>query len=48
MQIAAAQAETFVKWRERDKAEAVIRKVLQVLPDADELRKITASEKPGK
>ncbi len=45
LQIATAQAETFMKWRERDKAEAVVNAVLGVLPDATELRGITAPEK---
>ncbi len=48
LQIATAQAEMFVKWRERDKAEAVVRQVLGVLPDAVELRRIAESGISGK
>jgi hypothetical protein len=48
LQIATAQAEMFMKWRERDKAEALIREVLEVLPDAVELRNIPESRKPPK
>ena len=40
LQIATAQAETFVKWREQAKAGAVARKVLEVIPDSAILRKI--------
>jgi len=43
LQIATAQAEMFVKWRERDKAGAVARKVLEVLPDAVQLRSVAES-----
>ena len=44
LQIATAQAEAFMKWREPDKAEAVIRVVLEVLPDAVDLWRITGRE----
>jgi spermidine synthase len=48
LQIAGAQTEMFLKWRERDKAGAVARKVLEFLPDAVELRKITEPGESGK
>jgi spermidine synthase len=47
LQIATAQVENFGKWREQDKAEAVARKVLEVLPDAVELRRIAEPAQPG-
>ena len=47
LQIAAAQTEMFVKWRERDKAEAVARKVLEVLPDAAGLQKTAEPRESG-
>jgi hypothetical protein len=47
MQVATAQVRLFKDWKEPDKAEAVIRKVLEVLPDAGELRGIMAPGTPG-
>ncbi len=48
LQIATAQAENFVKWREGDKAAAVANRVLEVLPDAVEFRKFTEPANQGK
>ena len=47
MQIATSQARLFLDWKERDKADEVVRRVLEVLPDAEELKRITAPGRPG-